>query len=170
MYGGVVRGFQYERFITESRRSEGWRTEPEGGEATGVAGESGEGEEWCEAASGSVRVVVQGKGLVCEYEEDDVPAEGRLGIRLERAISLLIGRPRRFALDAIGSMANCVTITRERGSGRRTKRDANRRAEDIVVGLHPGWGSVGESIKLKAGVARITPRDGEAIVDERRGA
>ncbi len=115
MCGGVVRGFQHERFITESRRSEGWRAEPEGGEATGVAGESGEGEEWCEAASGSVRVVVQGKGLVCEYEEDDVPAEGRLGIRLERATSLLIGRPRRFALDAIGSMANCVTITRERG-------------------------------------------------------
>jgi hypothetical protein len=83
---GFVRGFEHERFIAEGGWSEGWRSEPEGGEAAGVAREGGACEEWREACAGGVGFGVQGEGLVREHEEDDVPAEGCLGSGFRRGV------------------------------------------------------------------------------------
>jgi RimJ/RimL family protein N-acetyltransferase len=73
-----VRGFLDERFYSQSRRNQGKWTWPCSPEATSGSRKSGAGEEWRKATSGSVHVVIQGKGFVCRYEEDILPAQGRL--------------------------------------------------------------------------------------------
>jgi hypothetical protein len=73
-----VRGFEDERFSSQSRRSEGRRIEPEGAEVAGDAREGGSGQDGREGDVGRVDGRSEGEEFVREYEEDDVPAEGRV--------------------------------------------------------------------------------------------